>query len=103
LAAVALPKLQSMDIDAKKAVVQGGLAAVQSSAVISFAKSKGASTFANISGNTILDTNIKNLVTNNATPTICNAVAVDTVITADYNGEAGTSASATIPAGLCVN
>jgi prepilin-type N-terminal cleavage/methylation domain-containing protein len=108
LAAVALPQLQSMDNDAKKAVVQGGLGAVQSSAVISYGKNKGPSTFAFISGATTLDANIIGLATTVAgTPTQCNALTTTaTTIKAHYTGDVAggpTEATAVIPAGLCVN
>jgi MSHA pilin protein MshA len=101
LAAVAVPKLQGMDVDAKKAVVQGGLAALQSSAVISFAKNKGATTFANITTQTILDANIQNIVLSPAVVAGKCDAGVDITVTADYAGVSGTSATAVIPAGLC--
>jgi len=40
LAATALPKLQSLDADAKYAVLDGAIAAIQSAAAISYAKQK---------------------------------------------------------------
>jgi prepilin-type N-terminal cleavage/methylation domain-containing protein len=63
LAAVAVPKFLSLDSDAKSAAVKGGAAAVAGAAVISYSK-KAASggsipvTFASISANTTLDSNL---------------------------------------------
>ena len=41
LAAVAFPKFQSLSTDAKTAVVNGGMAAFKSAAIITFAKNQG--------------------------------------------------------------
>lgn len=54
LAATALPKLQSLDDDAKKAVLDGTIAAIQSAAAISYAKTKTANAFSVISDQVIL-------------------------------------------------
>ncbi|MGZ8175979.1 MULTISPECIES: type II secretion system protein [Methylobacter] len=54
LAATALPKLQSLDTDAKNAVLDGAIAAIQSAAAITYAKQKAANTFATIEAQVIL-------------------------------------------------
>ncbi|MCF7965304.1 MAG: type II secretion system GspH family protein [Methylobacter tundripaludum] len=54
LAATALPKLQSLDTDAKYAVLDGAIAAIQSAAAISYAKQKTANAFSVISDQVIL-------------------------------------------------
>jgi MSHA pilin protein MshA len=54
LAATALPKLQGLDVDAKQAVVAGGIAAFQSAAAISYAKNRSSSTKAAIDTTTAL-------------------------------------------------
>ena len=104
LAAVALPQLQGMDADAKTAVVNGGLGAVLSSAVISYGKTKGVNTLATIKAATTLDPHIS------ISTTTCSAsgATVATTITGAYQtvagtNDAGTTSTATIPAGLCVN
>jgi MSHA pilin protein MshA len=58
LAATALPKLQNLDEDAKLAVLDGVIAAIQSSAAISYAKNKTASNFASIEDNVILPADV---------------------------------------------
>ena len=59
LAAVAFPKFQDLSGDARTAVLNGAKAAVQSAAVISFAKNQGAtSTAAAIISQTTLDSAI---------------------------------------------
>jgi MSHA pilin protein MshA len=59
LAAVAFPKFQDLSGDARKAVLQGAQAAVQSAAVITFAKTQGATSSApSIISNTSLDSAI---------------------------------------------
>lgn len=56
LAAVAFPKFQDLSADAKKAVVNGAVAAFKSSAVIGMAKNQGtAATFASAQANTSTD------------------------------------------------
>jgi prepilin-type N-terminal cleavage/methylation domain-containing protein len=70
LAAVAFPKFQDLSGDAKKAVAQGGAAAISSAAVISFAKNQGAKqSLANIIAQTTMDTKI-------TTDGTCGAVVV---------------------------
>lgn len=54
LAATALPKLQNLDVEAKTAVLDGAIAAIQSAAAISYAKNKAATTFASIQAEVIL-------------------------------------------------
>lgn len=54
LAATALPKLQSLDTDAKYAVLDGAIAAIQSAAAISYAKTKATNQFSLISDQVIL-------------------------------------------------
>jgi len=59
LAAVAFPKFQDLSGDAKQAVVNGGKAALQSAAVISFAKNQGSKqTYATIQGQVTADSNL---------------------------------------------
>jgi len=59
LAAVAFPKFQDLTGDAKQAVVNGGKAALQSAAVITFAKNQGTKqSLATIQGQTTVDSNI---------------------------------------------
>lgn len=59
LAAVAFPKFQDLSGDAKQAVVNGGKAALQSAAVISFAKAQGVQqTYTAIKAQVSADTNI---------------------------------------------
>jgi len=54
LAATALPKLQSLDADAKYAVLDGAIAAIQSAAAISYAKQKAANSFTTIETQVVL-------------------------------------------------
>jgi MSHA pilin protein MshA len=54
LAATALPKLQGLDTDAKNAVLDGAVAAIQSAAAISYAKQKATNAFSVISDQVIL-------------------------------------------------
>jgi len=54
LAATALPKLQSLDADAKEAVLNGAIAAFKSAAVISYGKSKSSNTLASIASSAAL-------------------------------------------------
>jgi len=58
LAATALPKLQSLDDDAKYAVLDGTIAAIQSAAAISYAKTKASNTFASIASQVILPSGV---------------------------------------------
>ena len=93
LAATALPRLQSMDTDAKTAVLDGAIAAIKSAAVISYGKNKGASTFASIAAQAITD---------NVTYTgDCGATGGSTV-TAVYGGATPTKGF-TLDADLCKN
>lgn len=56
LAAVAFPKFQDLSSDAKNAAVNGGKAALFSSAVIMYAKNQGvAPTYTSIKNNTTVD------------------------------------------------
>jgi len=81
LAAVAFPKFQDLSGDAKTAVANGGLAAVKSAAVISFAKAQGVKqTLASIIAQTSLDANL-------TTGGTCAAVVVG------YNGANSTSSA----------
>jgi len=95
LAATAVPKLQSMDTEAKKAVVNAGLAALQSAAVISYGKNKKASTLTAIEGQTNLDSNIKFVTTT------CDTTSGDATVTLNYNNDTSTNQSATFAADLC--
>jgi len=58
LAATALPKLQSLDNDAKDAVLDGAIAAIQSAAAISYAKQKTANSFSVIQGQVVLPADV---------------------------------------------
>jgi MSHA pilin protein MshA len=58
LAATALPKLQNLDVDAKEAVLDGAIAAIQSAAAISYAKQKSSNTFASIKDQVILPSDV---------------------------------------------
>ena len=59
LAAVAFPKFQDLSGDAKQAVVNGGKAALQSAAVISFAKNQGTKqSLVTIQGQVTADSNL---------------------------------------------
>jgi MSHA pilin protein MshA len=63
LAATAIPKFLALDSDAKTAVAKGGAAALQSAAVITYAKAQAAGTsappsFAQITPNVVLDANL---------------------------------------------
>jgi MSHA pilin protein MshA len=53
LAATALPRLQSLDTDAKNAVLDGAIASFKSAAVISYGKTKSSNTLASIAAETI--------------------------------------------------
>jgi len=55
LSATALPKLQSLDTDAKNAVLDGGIAAFKSAAVISYAATKSSSIQTAVAGNATID------------------------------------------------
>ncbi len=96
LAATALPRLQSMDVEAKKAVVQGYLAAVQSAAVISYGINKAPSTLASIRTQaTVTDSNV------GISTTTCNAGS-DTTINGTYTGVTfSSSVTAVISKELC--
>jgi MSHA pilin protein MshA len=60
LAAVAFPKFQDLSGDARTAVLNGGKAAIQSAAVITFAKNQGVkSSLASILAQTTLDSAIQ--------------------------------------------
>ncbi|PPK68203.1 prepilin-type N-terminal cleavage/methylation domain-containing protein [Methylobacter tundripaludum] len=58
LAATALPKLQSLDEDAKLAVLDGSVAAIQSAAAITYAKTKTANSFTAIQAQVVLPTGV---------------------------------------------
>jgi MSHA pilin protein MshA len=55
LAATALPKLQSLDTDAKNAVLDGAIGAFKSAAVISYGKNKAAVTLASVTAQLTTD------------------------------------------------
>jgi len=63
LAATALPKLQGLDEEAKLAVIDGGIAAVQSAAAISYAKNKDTVGFASITSGLTSDSTDKLTIT----------------------------------------
>ncbi|MEW6687730.1 MAG: prepilin-type N-terminal cleavage/methylation domain-containing protein [Pseudomonadota bacterium] len=71
LAAVAFPKFQDLSGDARTAVLNGAKAAIQSAAVISFAKNQGSKqSLASILSQTTLDSAIQ------TTGSTCSAVAL---------------------------
>lgn len=76
LAATALPKLQSLDTDAKYAVLDGAIAAIQSAAAISYAKAKTSNTFASIASQVILPDGV----------TISTAACINGVVTYTNGG-----------------
>jgi MSHA pilin protein MshA len=55
LAATALPKLVTLDTDAKNAVLDGAIGAFKSSAVMQYGKAKAAVSFATVNTNTVAD------------------------------------------------
>jgi MSHA pilin protein MshA len=87
LAATALPKLQGLDDDAKKAVLDGAIAAIQSAAAITYAKEKSAQTFATIATKVVLPTDV----------TITTSQCTSGVVT--YTG--GTTRTFTIDSSIC--
>ncbi|MDI1276435.1 prepilin-type N-terminal cleavage/methylation domain-containing protein [Methylobacter sp.] len=87
LAATALPKLQNLDVDAKSAVLDGAVAAIQSAAAITYAKQKSAQTFAIIQTQVILPSDV----------TITTAQCTSGVVT--YTG--GTTKTFTIDSSIC--
>jgi MSHA pilin protein MshA len=97
LAATALPRLQGMDTEAKQAVVQASLAALQSEATMLYGKNKAASTLTVIhAGTAISDAKV------GWTPTTCNTNGTDTILTGTYTSTTFTSVpTVTIPAELC--
>jgi MSHA pilin protein MshA len=74
LAAVAMPRLQNIDTDARKAATQGTIAALQSAATITYAVTHGASTLASIKAQAQFS---DPLVT--FTPTLCSSGADSTM------------------------
>jgi MSHA pilin protein MshA len=88
LAATALPKLQGLDADAKEAVLDGAIAAIQSSAAISYAKNKAASSFASIEDNVILPDDVtittgqcgSGVVSYAGTPAVTKTFSIDSSI-----------------------
>jgi MSHA pilin protein MshA len=86
LAATALPKLQNLDENAKLAVLDGAVAAIQSAAAISYAKQKHSNAFSVISTEVILPTDV----------TITTAACTGVVT---YTG--GTTRNFTIDSSIC--
>lgn len=86
LAATALPKLQNLDVEAKEAVLDGAIAAIQSAAAISYAKNKSVNTFSTISAEVILPADVT------ITTASCSGVVT-------YTG--GTTRSFTIDSSIC--
>lgn len=84
LAAVAVPQLQSMDGDAKKAVAEGALGALQSASVISYGKTKSVNTLAAIKAATIVPVGVT------FSPATCSAGS-NTTVTATYQGQTATT------------
>jgi MSHA pilin protein MshA len=105
LAAVAFPKLGTVDADAKKAVTQGYLGAIQSAGVITFASVKAPSTLAAIVANTVSSDPDAGFTSNAPGSTVavplCNN-AGDTILTGTYVGVTFSPApTVTLPKELC--
>lgn len=94
LTATALPKLSGLDADARQAAVNGALGGLQGAAAIQYAKSKTANTFATITGEMILDSNI------DFTVTTCNS-GTDTTVGATYDNKSDSIQSVVLDATLC--
>lgn len=88
LSATALPKLQSLDSDAKTAVLDGAIAAFKSAAVISYGKTKSANTRASIAAQATTD----NVTFTGTCPSV----------TANYTGSSETKAFS-IDTAICNN
>ncbi|HEY8036264.1 MAG TPA: type II secretion system protein [Methylobacter sp.] len=86
LAATALPKLQGLDANAKTAVLDGAIAAIQSAAAISYAKQKSVNAFSVISDQVILPVDVT------ITTAACSGVVT-------YTG--GTTKNFTIDSSIC--
>jgi MSHA pilin protein MshA len=115
LAAVAFPRFGTVDTDAKVAVTNAYLGAINSAALITFSKNKAPTTLANIMAQVVAnDTNVGFTTAAGgsftgtaagATPAVC-LVGTDTVLTGTYTGLTfgGTNPAApfiTIPKELC--
>lgn len=82
LAALAMPKLQGIDSDAKLAATKGARGALQSSAEISYGKNQGFVTLASVYANTVMDDSLVSFA-----PATCTGAGVaDSLISAYYNG-----------------
>lgn len=112
LGATALPRLTSIDAAAKKAVVQGSLAALQSTAILSYATNRTYSTFANILSSTSMSDSLFMMTdsTGAAATNICahtGATSNDSAIYAAYKDAStgllipGTLVSIAIDSVLC--
>ena len=88
LAAIAVPQFSDLATDARTAVAQGACGALQSSAVLLYASTKGANTGANIVANVIVTGGSFNVGAG------CNR-------TFTPNGTAVATACQTIPGALC--
>jgi MSHA pilin protein MshA len=55
LAATALPRLQSLDVEAREAVLDGAIGAFQSAAVISYGATRSPNTRASVAANAIIE------------------------------------------------
>jgi prepilin-type N-terminal cleavage/methylation domain-containing protein len=101
LAAVAFPKLGTVDTDAKQAVVQGYLGAIQSAAVITFASTKAPTALSTIISKTVSSDAKAGYTSNGPTATQCNN-GTDTILTGTYTGTTFTTApTVTLPKELC--
>lgn len=91
LAATALPRLQSLDSDAKTAVLDGAIAAFKSAAVISYGKTKSANTRASVAAQAVTD----NVTFTGSCP----------AVTAEYTGDGGTTPNKafSIDSAICLN
>ena len=89
LAAIAVPQFTDLTSDARTAVVNATCGAVQSSAVLLYASTRGPSSFTSIVNNTQTSGGVS------ITATACNAISVTPP------GGTSTACGMTIPSGLC--
>jgi prepilin-type N-terminal cleavage/methylation domain-containing protein len=110
LAATALPRLQALDNDARRAAVQGDLAALQSAAAITYGKTRASSTLASIWSQATFSDPLFSLIDSAGlavTPTtfVCNTNNTDTTIYGAYTQTTATtqlsSVTAILGADLC--
>lgn len=99
LTAVIAPKFVDIQSNARQAIVDAGVGAVKSAALIQFAANQGvAVTGAVVEANTDLD----GAVQFNPAPFVCNAAAgADTPFTLEHVDDTGITAASTIPNEIC--